>query len=265
MTILEQILETKRAEVSAQQAQVPLGELKARCADTPPPRDFERALRHSPNPIALIAEVKRASPSKGVIRQDFDPVATALAYTRGGADAISVLTDASYFQGKLEYLQQVRNAVPLPLLRKDFIIDPYQIYQSRVAGADAILLIVASTPDPTLLQEWRALAESLGLTALVEVHDEAELDIALQSGAQVVGINNRNLKTFETTLETTFRLLPRIPSEVVCVSESGIENAEQVRRLCQAGVNALLVGESLMRAATPEATIREWMNACHTE
>lgn len=265
MTLLDQILASKRAEVEAQSAEVPLAELKAQLADLPPTRGFADALRHSPNPIALIAEIKRASPSKGIIQPNFDPIATAEAYHRGGADAISVLTDTPYFHGKLEYLKQVRERVPLPLLRKDFIIDPYQIYQSRVAGADAILLIVASTPYPKTLREWRELAESLGMDALVEVHDARELEIALQSGASIIGINNRDLKTFHTTLETTFRLLPDVPSSVLKVSESGIETAEHVRGLWQAGVDALLVGESLMRADNPETTLCEWMQACHPE
>lgn len=262
MTLLEQILASKRAEVEAQATEVPLAELKAQLADLPPTRGFADALRHSPNPIALIAEIKRASPSKGIIQPNFDPIATAEAYHRGGADAISVLTDAPYFHGKLEYLMQVRERVPLPLLRKDFIVDPYQIYQSRVVGADAILLIVASTPHPETLREWRELAESLGVDALVEVHDETELDIALQSGASIIGINNRDLKTFHTTLETTFRLLRKVPDGVLKISESGIETAEHVRTLWRAGVNALLVGESLMRAENPPATLREWMRAC---
>lgn len=264
MSVLERILADKRAEVAAQQAAVPLAELRARCADAPPTHSFADALRNTPNPIALIAEVKRASPSKGVIRHDFDPVATAEAYYRGGADALSVLTDTPYFQGRLEYLAQVRERVPLPLLRKDFIVDPYQIYQSRVAGADAILLIVASIPDPATLREWRELAESLQLSVLVEVHTEPELERALESGATLIGVNNRDLKTFHTTLETTFRLLPRMPDGVLKVSESGIENAEQVRALWESGVDALLVGESLMRANNPEATIREWMQACRS-
>ncbi len=262
MTILQRILDDKRSEVERRKQAVPEGELRARLNDLPPTRGFLNALRTTQNPIALIAEVKRASPSKGIIQPNFDPVATAQQYYQGGADALSVLTDEPYFGGNLEYLALIRHEVPLPLLRKDFIIDSYQIYESRVAGADAILLIVSAIPNPDTLCAWRELAQSLGLDALVEVHDETELDLALQSGATLIGVNNRDLRTFHTTLETTFRLLPRFPEGVMRVSESGIETAEQVRALWQAGVNALLVGETLMRAQTPAETIRQWMNAC---
>jgi indole-3-glycerol phosphate synthase len=262
MTILSQIIETKRAEVAARRAQLPEGELQARLPDLPPTRGFLRALRHTPNPIALIAEVKRASPSKGVIRAEFDPVAIAQRYHEARADALSVLTDEPYFGGRIEYLAQIRSQVPLPLLRKDFIIDPYQIYESRIMGADAILLIVAAVESAVALREWRELAESLGLDVLVEVHTEAELERALQSGAQLIGINNRDLRTFHTTLQTTFELLPRVPDGVLLVSESGIETAEQVRALYRAGVKAILVGETLMRVDDPLPLIRAWMDAC---
>ncbi|MCS7261777.1 MAG: indole-3-glycerol phosphate synthase TrpC, partial [Anaerolineae bacterium] len=236
MTVLSQILELKRAEVAARRAQLPESELRARLSDMPPTRGFMNALRHTPNPIALIAEVKRASPSKGVIRAEFDPLTIATRYYEAGADALSILTDQPYFGGRLEYLALIRPHVPLPLLRKDFIIDPYQIYESRLMGADAILLIVAAIESDAALREWHELAESLGLDALVEVHTEAELERALQSGATLIGVNNRNLHTFETTLQTTFDLLPRVPPDVLLVSESGIETAEQVRALYQAGV-----------------------------
>lgn len=262
MTILSKIIESKRAEVAARRAQLPENELHARLPDLPPTRGFANALRHTPNPIALIAEVKRASPSKGVIRSEFDPLAVAKRYHEAGADALSILTDEPYFGGRLEYLALIRPHVPLPMLRKDFIIDPYQIYESRVMGADAILLIVAAIESDALLREWRELAESLGLDALVEVHTEAELERALRSGAGLIGINNRNLHTFETTLQTTFDLLPRVPPNVLLVSESGIETAEQVRALYQAGVKAILVGETLMRADDPRPLIRAWMDAC---
>ncbi len=262
MTILQRILDDKRNEVSVRKAQKPEAELRAQVGSLPPTRGFHDALRRTSNPIALIAEVKRASPSKGVIQPNFDPLAIAQQYQSGGADALSILTDEPYFGGKLEYLAQVRAIVPLPILRKDFIIDPYQIYESRVAGADAILLIVSGIPNDSTMREWRELAESLGLDALVEVHDEAELEIALESGATLIGVNNRDLRTFHTTVETTFRLLSHFPEGVTRVSESGIETAEQVRALWQAGVNALLVGETLMRAQSPAETIRDWMNAC---
>jgi len=262
MTILSRIIESKRAEVAVRRGQLSERELRAQLVDLAPTRGFRHALRHTSNPIALIAEVKRASPSKGVIRPAFDPIEIAWRYYQAGADALSVLTDEPYFGGRLEYLTLIRSQVPLPLLRKDFIVDPYQIYESRVMGADAILLIVAAIESDTALREWRELAESLGLDVLVEVHTEAELERALTMGATLIGINNRNLHTFETSLQTTFDLLPRIPSEVLLVSESGIETAEQVRALQQAGVKAILVGETLMRADDPLPLIRAWMDAC---
>ncbi len=262
MTILQRILADKRQEVEARRAQIPERELHARLHDLPPTRGFKRALQATPNPIALIAEVKRASPSKGVIQPNFDPIAIAERYQQAGADALSVLTDEPYFGGKLEYLEQIRKRVSLPILRKDFIVDPYQVYESRVAGADAILLIVSAVQEVALLREWRELAESLGMDALVEVHTEAELETAVQSGATLIGVNNRDLRTFDTTIDTTFRLLPLFPEGVVRVSESGIETAEQVRALWQAGVQALLIGETLMRAEDPLPLVREWMDAC---
>ncbi len=262
VTILQRILETKREELETRKRKFPLAELKARLADTPPTRGFHRALRQSPNPIALIAEIKRASPSKGVIRAEFDPAAIAQRYHEAGADALSVLTDEPYFQGKPENLTIARQHTPLPVLRKDFLIEEYQVYESRVLGADALLLIVAALPDRAQLHDMRALAESLGMDALVEVHDEWELETAVESGATLLGINNRDLRTFEVSLETTFRLLRYLPEELTRVSESGIETAEQVRRLYEAGVHALLVGETLMRTEDPAAIVREWMDAC---
>ncbi|MCS7208333.1 MAG: indole-3-glycerol phosphate synthase TrpC [Fimbriimonadales bacterium] len=262
VTILQRILETKREEIASRKRVAPVVELKARLADVPPPRGFHRALRNSPNPIALIAEIKRASPSKGVIRADFDPMAIAERYCEAGADALSILTDEPYFHGKPEYLHLARERVPLPALRKDFLIEEYQVYESRALEADAILLIVAALPDRRQLHDLRALAESLGMDALVEVHDEWELETALESGATLIGINNRDLRTFEVSLETTFRLLRYFPDEITRVSESGIETAEQVQRLHAAGVHALLVGETLMRTDDPAAMVRAWMDAC---
>jgi indole-3-glycerol phosphate synthase len=262
VSILHRILETKREEVDARRCAMPLAELKARLADASPTRGFHDALRRTPNPIALIAEIKRASPSRGVIREDFDPLRIAEQYHEAGADALSVLTDEPYFQGKPEYLTRARERVPLPALRKDFLIDEYQVYESRVLGADAILLIVAAVPDRTQLHDIRALAESLGMDALVEVHDEWELETAVESGATLIGINNRDLRTFEVSLETTLRLLRYFPDGITRVSESGIETADDVQRLHAAGVDALLVGETLMRAADPVAAVQEWMDAC---
>jgi indole-3-glycerol phosphate synthase len=263
VSILHRILETKREEVDARRRKMPLVELKARLADTPPTRGFHRALRQTQNPIALIAEIKRASPSKGVICEDFDPLRIAEQYHEAGADALSVLTDEPYFQGKPEYLTQARERVPLPALRKDFLIDEYQVYESRALGADAILANCRRHPRAhAQLHDLRALAESLGMDALVEVHDEWELETAVESGATLIGVNNRDLRTFEVSLETTLRLLRYFPDEATRVSESGIETADDVRRLHAAGVHALLVGETLMRAADPVALVREWMDAC---
>lgn len=262
MTVLQRILETKREELDAQRRAKPLTELKARLTDLPPTRGFHLALRNTKNPIALIAEIKRASPSKGVIREDFDPAAIAEQYHQAGADALSVLTDEPYFQGKPENLYIARQAAPLPALRKDFIIDEYQVYESRVLQADAILLIVAALPDRKQLHDLRALAETLSMDTLVEAHDEWELETAIESGATLIGVNNRDLRSFEVSLETTFRLLRYFPEGITRVSESGIETAEQVQRLHAAGVDAILVGETLMRAGDPVATVREWMDAC---
>jgi indole-3-glycerol phosphate synthase len=204
----------------------------------------------------LIAEVKKASPSKGVIRADFDPVTIARAYERGGASCLSVLTDVEYFQGSLAYLGAIREAVALPLLRKDFLIDPAQVYEARIAGADAVLLIVACLPSPARLAEMRHVAESLGMDALVEVHGEREVEVAAESGATLIGVNNRNLHTFEVSLATTARLVPLFPPGAVAVAESGIFTPEDVAAVRAAGAHAVLVGESLMRQADVEAATR---------
>jgi indole-3-glycerol phosphate synthase len=209
-------------------------------------------LREEPNQrpsVRLIAEVKKASPSKGVIRPDFDPVSIARAYHAGGASCLSVLTDVTYFQGDLGYLAAIREAVPMPLLRKDFLIDVAQVYEARIAGADAILLIVAAIPSPARLAELRHVAESLGMDALVEVHDARELEIAVESGATLIGVNNRDLKTFTVRLETFEELAPLFPSGTVAVAESGIFTHDDVQRMGRAGASAVLVGESLMREA----------------
>lgn len=255
-TILTRILETKQAEIAALLAQMPLAELKARSADAPPTRPFRQALEHAPG-LALIAEVKKASPSKGVIRPDFDPVQIARAYHAGGAHCLSVLTDAPYFQGSLAYLQQIREAVPLPLLRKDFITDAAQIYQARLAGADAVLLIVAAVPTLARLAELRQVAESLQMAVLVEVHDRNELDVAIESGATLLGVNNRNLHTFEVRLEAFEELAPHFPPGALAVAESGIFTPADADRMYQAGAKAVLVGESLMRQPDVTAATRE--------
>ncbi len=259
MSVLSEILAAKRTEVDTMRRRIPAAELERRIADLPPTRDFVGALRGAPAP-ALIAEVKKASPSKGVIREDFHPVEIARTYAEGGAACLSVLTDEPFFQGHLSYLCAIREAVDRPLLRKDFLIDEYQILESRAAGADAVLLIAAASTRPELVRMLE-LSAALGLAALVEVHDGDELDDVLQTPAQIVGINNRDLHTFRTTLQTTVDLMPRIPADRLVVSESGINRRADVERLADAGVHAVLVGESLMREPDIAAKLRELLGA----
>ena len=244
--ILDTIIAHKQKELQIEAEQVPLAPLKSKLANLPPTKDFRAAIAQSDN-INLIAEVKKKSPSKGIIREDFDPIQIAETYAENGAAAISVLTDVRFFDGRLDYLSSIRQVVDVPLLRKDFTIDPYHIYQARVAGADAILLIVAAlTKDQ--LREFMDIAESLSLASLVEVHTDTELEIALDVGAEIIGINNRDLRTFHTDLATTFSLQEFLPTGKVVVSESGIYTRADVESLREAGVNAILVGESLMRS-----------------
>jgi indole-3-glycerol phosphate synthase len=245
-TILDRIVETKRREIAAARAAVPDAEMERRAAAAPPGRDFRGAIRKF-GLITLIAEVKKASPSAGVIRADFDPVAIARTYEAHGAAAISVLTDLDYFQGSLAYLTAVKAAVNLPVLRKDFVLDRYQLLEARAAGADAVLLIAECLPG----NELHALqndATALGLHTLVELHDADQLPRVLDCGAPVIGINNRDLRTFVTRLEHTLELLPKIPADRTVVSESGIKVRADLERLGTAGARAVLVGESLMRA-----------------
>ena len=250
---LDTIVASKRREVEARKERVPLAQLDARLRDYPR-RAFAAALRRQPP--SLVAEIKMASPSRGLIRADFDPQAIARTYEAHGAAAISVLTDEPFFQGKLEYLPAVRAASGLPLLRKEFIIDPYQIYEAAAFGADAILLIAAIL-SPQQLRHFLALAGELGLEALVEVHTRPELEQALDCGAQVIGINNRDLRTFATTLEVTERLAPLVPPDRTLVSESGIWERAHVQHLAALGVHAVLVGESLMRSPDIGAKVDE--------
>lgn len=257
--ILARIVETKRDEVETARRATPLAEIRARLSDREDtPRGFERALRDARHSgwTPVIAEVKKGSPSRGVIRPDFDPVGCALSYQENGAACISVLTDETYFYGSLRHLSLIREQVSLPLLRKDFIIDPYQIHEAFLAGADAILLIAAIL-EPSRLADLHGEAQSLSLDVLVEVHDERELEMALDVPCGLVGINNRNLHTFETDLATTERLAPRIPSDRLVVAESGIGSRADVERLLAAGAHAFLVGESLMRDDDPGARLRE--------
>ena len=250
MSILERILAVKRAEIDA--AQDSRIEIKARAA--PPPRDFVAALR-AKRP-AVIAEIKRASPSKGLLRSDFDPAAIAKSYEKGGAACMSVLTDKEFFQGAAEHLSAARAACSLPVLRKDFLIDPYQLFESRALGADCVLLIAACLADAEM-RELETLAHGLGMAVLVEVHDAAELARALKLKTPLIGINNRNLRNFETRLETTLDLLPQIPSDRLVITESGILSASDVARMRSAGVHAFLVGEAFMRARDPGAALLE--------
>lgn len=246
MSVLDEILAAKRSEVEDLKRRVPPDRLEAligRAGDSP--RRFREALLESPEP-RVVAELKRRSPSRGVIRADFDPVACAKMYAVAGAAALSVLTDERYFGGRLEDLGAVREVVPLPLLRKDFVIDAYQIDEAAAFGADAVLLIVAAL-DPARLAELRARAHERGLDALVEVHDARELKLAGEAGADLIGINNRDLHTFETDLAVTERLAPLAPPGSVIVAESGVFTHGDVQRLTKAGAHAFLVGESLMR------------------
>lgn len=245
MTILDEILAHKREELAAAKRRRGPRELAAAAAAAPAPLGFRAALASGEAP-RVIAEVKRRSPSKGLIREDFDPVAIARTYAENGAAAISVLTDEHYFGGHLDFLVRIRERVGIPLLRKDFVVDPYQLDEARAAGADAALLIVAAL-EPDALEALHVHARGLGLDVLVEVHDEAEMAQAARIGADLVGINNRDLRTFVTDLATTERLAPGAPAGAVLVAESGILTVGDVARLARAGASAYLVGESLMR------------------
>jgi indole-3-glycerol phosphate synthase len=255
-TILDRIVATKREEIAAARARVGEAELERRIAGLPPARDFRGELMRGG--VRVIAEVKKASPSAGVIRADFDPVAIARAYAANGAACISVLTDEPYFQGSLRYLERVREAVGIPLLRKDFILDRYQLLEARAAGADCVLLIAEILPGeelPRLLRE----AQDLGLQALVELYDAENLPRVLGAGATLVGVNNRDLRTFAVRLEHTLELAARVPPGVCLVSESGIRDKGDLERLHAAGVRAILVGETLMRAADIGAKLRDFL------
>jgi indole-3-glycerol phosphate synthase len=254
-TILDEIVAAKRREIDRAKAAEPEHVLSSRLADAPPVRDFLAALSHGP-PIRLIAEVKKASPSKGLLRADFDPVQIAQVYQRHGAACISVLTDQPYFQGSLADLRRVRQSVGLPVLRKDFIIDPYQVLEARAAGADAVLLIAECLDDAALRQLHDAIL-ALGMTPLVELYEPANLPRVLAVGARLVGVNNRDLRTFQTDLEHTLRLRPQIPEDRIVVGESGIRTRQDVLRLQSAGVAAMLVGETLMASADIAAAVDE--------
>ena len=256
--ILAEITAHKRTEVAARQARRPLPELRRAAEVAAPCRGFRQALLDAAGP-AVIAEVKKASPSAGILRADFDPAAIASAYEVAGAACLSVLTDERYFHGADCHLRLVRQACALPVLRKDFVVDAYQLYEARALGADCVLLIVAAL-DASQLAELAQLADELGMDALVEVHDERELERALALAPWLLGINNRDLATFRTRIETTLRLLPAVPAGVAVVSESGIGTREDVARLAAAGVRAFLVGTAFMRAADPGAALEALFN-----
>lgn len=256
--VLKKILAAKADELAAARRVRPLPELRRQAEARPAARGFAAALaaRVTHGRTAVIAEIKQASPSKGLLRADFDPPAIARSYLAGGATCLSVLTDGPFFGGSLDHLRAVRAAVELPLLRKDFLLDPYQVYEARAAGADCILLIVAALDDARLTDLYAAAAE-LGLDALIEVHDERELDRALALAPRLLGVNNRDLHTFETRLDTTVRLAGRVPRDCLPVAESGIHDAADVALIRGAGVHAFLVGEAFMRAADPGARLAE--------
>jgi indole-3-glycerol phosphate synthase len=256
MTILDRIVEHKKRELEVQKSRFELSVLIREAESLKSPYDFKRALTREG--INVIAEVKKASPSKGVIREDFEPVEIAKAYERGGAAAISVLTDKEFFQGSPYYLRQVASEVKLPVLRKDFIIDPFQIYGAKVLGASSFLLIVSILSD-SQLKDFIELGRELSMEPLVEVHSEEELERALRGGAEIIGVNNRDLKSFRVSLSTSFRLVPIIKSEgKVAVAESGIKSKEDIVSLRKVGVDAFLVGETLMRSPNPEEVLKEW-------
>jgi indole-3-glycerol phosphate synthase len=254
-TILDEIVATKRREIAAAQAKTPLTELRARLSDAPPVRDFFAPLAAA-GPIKLIAEVKKASPSKGIIRANFQPVEIAQAYQAAGATCLSVLTDEHYFQGSLDYLRQIRAAVEIPILRKDFILDTYQLVEARIAGADAVLLI-AECLDDCHLRKLHNEALELGLTPLVEFYEPENLPRVLAAGAQLIGVNNRDLRSFQVDLGHTVRLRDQVPLDCVFVGESGIHTRGDVLRLQEAGVDAMLVGESLMREPDIAAAVKQ--------
>ena len=257
-TILDKIMLYKRQELPKIKRQEPESDLRAQLLFAPRPRDLIKALR-KPG-VSLIAECKKASPSRGVLRNGYDPAALAKEYQANGASAISVLTDKKFFQGGIHHLVAAREATTLPILRKDFIFDPYQIIEARVAGADAVLLIASLLPG-NRLRDLRLQAEKLGMNALVEVHDEAQLEHALASGAKVIGVNNRDLRTFTVDFNTTGRLRALIPADRILVSESGIHTTDDVRKLNEMGADAMLVGERLVRSKDVGKKVRELVRA----
>ena len=258
-TVLKKILTRKREEVTERQSRVSLDQIHKEIEIAAPPRGFAAALaaKIAADQPAVIAEIKKASPSKGVIREHFDPVAIAKSYQQGGATCLSILTDIDFFQGADEYLKTARAACSLPVIRKDFIIDEYQLYESRALGADSVLLIVAAL-EPSKLKRLHEIALSVGLDVLIEVHNQAELELALDLDNQMLGINNRNLHTFEVSLENTYQLLDKIPEDRIIITESGINSRQDVLAMRNKKVNAFLVGEAFMRSDEPGQQLREF-------
>jgi indole-3-glycerol phosphate synthase len=257
MTVLDEILATKRDEVTMLHRPQVRDLLRARALDAPAPRDFAGALRPASGALGVVAEIKRRSPSKGDLAPDLDPALTAKAYAAGGAACLSVLTDRPWFGGTVDDLDAARAACELPVLRKDFTIDEVQVYEGRAIGADALLLIVAALPDDSLLRDLHELAIGIGLAVLVETHDDAELERALEVGARIVGVNARNLGTFAEDLTVGERLASRVPSDVVAIAESAIRSVDDATRMAAARFDAVLVGEMLVRAPDPTATVRD--------
>jgi indole-3-glycerol phosphate synthase len=252
--ILDTIIENKRREVEEAKEALPLEEIKRGIGEAPPPADFYKAIDCGGG-LRIIAEIKKASPSKGVLRDDFDPVKIALSYAEGGAAALSVLTDEQFFMGSLSYLGDIRNAVDIPLLRKDFIIDPYQVYEARLYGADALLLIVSALRQE-ILKELLDLTHSLGMNVVVEVHNEEELERALDAESRIIGVNNRDLRTFDVDLGVSARLSRKMPAGIIAIAESGISSGEDIKKLREQGVHVFLIGETFMKAHDPGVALK---------
>ncbi|MCI0454361.1 MAG: indole-3-glycerol phosphate synthase TrpC [Candidatus Dadabacteria bacterium] len=260
--ILDEILQNKKIEIEGAKRSYPIELLASKLEKTKPPRNFFEAIKPDGS-VRIIAEVKCASPSKGILRQDFNPIEIAKSYKKGGASAISVLTDRRYFKGDLSHLRDVRDTVSIPLLRKDFIIDPYQVYEARYYGADAVLLIAAAL-DTKTMKELLNLTHSLGMNAVVEVHNEEELEGALLARSEIIGINNRDLKTFTVSLNVSIRLCKLVPSGKVVVSESGLSSSEEIKRLKNEGIHVFLIGETFMKASDPGEELRALLAECNS-
>jgi len=261
--ILDRIIKNKRLEVENSKKSLPLEHLVKGIENLEDTKGFCDSLKHDGS-VKVIAEIKCASPSKGVLREDFDHVGISKSYAKNGASAISVLTDTRFFKGSYKHLTDVRNTVDVPLLRKDFIIDPYQVYESRYYGADAILLIVSAL-DLEILKQLLELARSLNMEAVVEVHDEAELEKAIDAGCRIVGINNRDLKSFDVSLEVSMRLAKLIPEGNIVISESGISSIEDIEKLASVGINVFLIGETFMKAADPGHELKRILLECSSK